>query len=391
MNVLTKTLRITAALLLGISSGCSRKAEQVAPPAPEVLVTTVMPKDVPVLKEGVATLEGFITANINAQVQGYIISRDYKEGSLIKKGDLLFQIDPRPFEATLDQAKGNLAVAQSNQTKADADVKRAIKLFQDKVISDQERDTYINSASSTKANVQAAEAGVRQAEVNLGYTKIIAPIDGIVGIATAHVGDLVGPGTGPLTTISQVDPIKTAVNVGEQSFTEFITDHPDPDERERYLQGLEFDLSLADGNPYPHKGKFYAEDRNLDTKTGSIRMELSFSNPGNRLRPGQFGKVRAVIKVAKGALVIPEQAVTELQGNRLVAVVDSENKIAMRPVKLGERSAGMWQVIDGVKLDEKVVVQGLMKVPPGSTVTVKEWTPPAEKVGSTDSPPAKDP
>ena len=391
MNVLTKTLRIAAALLLGITSGCSRKAEQVAPPTPEVLVTTVMPKDVPVLKEAVATLEGFITANINAQVQGYIISRDYKEGSLVKKGDLLFQIDPRPFEATLDQAKGNLAVAQSNQTKADADVKRAVKLFQQKVISDQERDTYINSASSTKANVQAAEAAVRQAEVNLGYTKIIAPIDGIVGIATAHVGDLVGPGTGPLTTISQVDPIKTAVNVGEQSFTEFITDHPDPDERERYLQGLEFDLRLADGNPYPHKGKFYAEDRNLDTKTGSIRMDFTFPNPGNRLRPGQFGKVRAVIKVVKGALVIPEQAVTELQGNRLVAVVDSDNKIAMRPVKLGERSAGMWQVIDGVKLDEKVVVQGLMKVPPGSTVTVKEWTPPAEKVGSTDSPPAKDP
>jgi membrane fusion protein, multidrug efflux system len=391
MNVLTKTLRIAAALLLGITSGCSRKAEQVAPPTPEVLVTTVMPKDVPVLKEAVATLEGFITANINAQVQGYIISRDYKEGSLVKKGDLLFQIDPRPFEATLDQAKGNLAVAQSNQAKADADVKRAVKLFQQKVISDQERDTYINSASSTKANVQAAEAAVRQAEVNLGYTKIIAPIDGIVGIATAHVGDLVGPGTGPLTTISQVDPIKTAVNVGEQSFTEFITDHPDPDERERYLQGLEFDLRLADGNPYPHKGKFYAEDRNLDTKTGSIRMEFTFPNPGNRLRPGQFGKVRAVIKVVKGALVIPEQAVTELQGNRLVAVVDSDNKIAMRPVKLGERSAGMWQVIDGVKPDEKVVVQGLMKVPPGSTVTVKEWTPPAEKVGSTDSPPAKDP
>ena len=382
---------MAAALLLAICGGCSRKAEQVAPPTPEVLVTTVMPKDVPVLKEGVATLEGFITANINAQVQGYIISHDYKEGSLVKKGDLLFQIDPRPFEATLDQAKGNLAVAQSNQTKADADVKRAVKLFQEKVISDQERDTYINSASSTKANVQAAEAAVRQAEVNLGYTKIIAPIDGIVGIATAHVGDLVGPGTGPLTTISQVDPIKTAVNVGEQSFTEFITDHPDPDERERYLQGLEFDLRLADGNPYPHKGKFYAEDRNLDTKTGSIRMEFTFPNPGNRLRPGQFGKVRAVVKVAKGALVIPEPAVTELQGNRLVAVVDGGNKIAMRPVKLGERSAGMWQVIDGVKSGERVVVQGLMKVPPGSTVTVKEWTPPAEKVASTEASPAKEP
>jgi len=391
MNVLTKTLRIAAALLLGIASGCSRKAEQVAPPPPEVLVTTVTPRDMPVVHEAVATLEGFVTANINAQVQGYIISRDYKEGSVVKKGDLLFQIDPRPFQAALDQAKGNLAIAQANFTKADADVKRAMNLFREKVISDQERDTYINSASSTKANIQAAEAAVRTAEINLGYTKIIAPIDGIVGIATAHVGDLVGPGTGALTTISQVDPIKAAINVGEQSFTEFITDHPDPDERERYLQGLEFDLHLADGNPYPHKGKFYAEDRNLDTKTGSIRMEISFSNPGNRLRPGQFGKVRAAVKVAKNALVIPEQAVTELQGNRLVAVVDGGNKIAMRPIKLGERSAGMWQVIDGVKPGEKVVVQGLMKVPPGSTVTVKQWTPPAEKVASTEAPPAKNP
>ncbi|HEV2718294.1 MAG TPA: efflux RND transporter periplasmic adaptor subunit [Terriglobales bacterium] len=391
MNVLTKALRLAAALLLGITSSCSRKAEQVAPPPPEVLVTTVMLKDVPVLHEGVATLEGFVTANINAQVQGYIISRDYKEGSLVKKGDLLFQIDPRPFQATLDQAKGNLAIAQANYTKADADVKRAMNLFKQKVISDQERDTYINSANSTKANVQAAEAAVRTAEINLGYTKITAPIDGIVGIATAHVGDLVGPGTGALTTISQVDPIKAAVNVGEQSFTEFLTDHPDADERERYLQGLQFDLLLADGKLYSDKGKFYAEDRNLDTKTGAMRMELSFPNPGNRLRPGQFGKVRAVIKVAKGALVIPEQAVTELQGNRLIAVVDSENKIAMRPVKMGERSGAMWQVIEGVKPGEKVVVQGLLKVRPGSPVTVKEWTPPAEEVTSTNSPPAKNP
>ena len=391
MNVLIKTLRLAAALLLGITSGCSRKAEQVAPPPPEVLVTTVTPRDVPVVHEGVATLEGFITANINAQVQGYIVSRDYKEGSVVKKGDLLFQIDPRPFQATLDQAKGQLAVAQSNQIKADADVKRAMKLFQEKVISDQERDTYINAANSTKANVQAAEAAVRQAEVNLGYTKITAPIDGIVGIATAHVGDLVGPGTGALTAISQVDPIKVAVNIGEQSFTEFITDHPDPDERERYLQGLQFELFLADGSHYPHKGKFYAEDRNLDAKTGSIRMEFTFPNPGNRLRPGQFGKVQAVVKIAKGALVIPEQAVTELQGNRLVAVVGSENKIAMRPVKLGERSGGMWQVLEGVKPGEKVVVQGLMKVPPGSPVTVKEWTPPPNEVASTESTPAKNP
>jgi len=389
MNIVTKALLLICAL--PVAMGCSRKQTQVAPPPPEVLVTTVTPQDVPVVHEAVATLEGFVTANINAQVQGYIISRDYKEGSVVKKGDLLFQIDPRPFQATLDQAKGQLAVAQSNQIKADADVKRAMNLFRQKVISDQERDTYINSASSTKANVQAAEAAVRQAEVNLGYTKMTAPIDGIVGIANAHVGDLVGPSTGTLTTISQVDPITAVVNVGEQSFTEFITDHPDPDERERYLQGLQFDLRLSDGSLHPHKGKFDAEDRNLDAKTGSIRMQLTFPNPGNRLRPGQFGKVRAAVKVAKGALVIPEQAVTELQGNRLVAVVDSDNKIAMRPVKMGERSGGMWQVVEGLKPGEKVVVQGLLKVRPGSPVTVKDWTPPAEEVTSTDSSPAKKP
>ena len=381
-----KTIPIIGALLLaGLSGGCSRKSAEVTPPPPEVLVTTVMPRDVPVVHEGVATLEGFITANINAQVQGYIISRDYKEGSLVKKGDLLFQIDPRPFEATLDQAKGNLAVAQSNQTKADADVKRAIKLFQEKVISDQERDTYINSASSTKANVQAAEAAVRQAEVNLGYTKIVAPIDGIVGIATAHVGDLVGPGTGSLTTISQVDPIKATVNVGEQSFNEFLTDHSDADEREQYLKGLGFDLLLGNGNLYPHKGRFYAQDRNIDSKTGAIRMELTFPNPGNRLRPGQFGKVRAVIKVEKGALVIPQEAVTELQGTQMVGVVGDDRKVNMRPVKMGERSGAMWQALEGLKTGEKVVVQGMMKVRPGMPVTVKDWTPPGEQLASNAS------
>jgi membrane fusion protein (multidrug efflux system) len=389
MKTLLKGLFLTTTLLL--SFGCSRKAEQVTPPPPEVLVTTVMPRDVPVAREGVATLEGFITANINAQVQGYLISRDYKEGSFVKKGDLLFQIDPPPFEATLAQAKGNLENARATQLKTDADEKRAIQLFKDKVTSPQERDATLQAAAAQRANVSALEAAVRQAEINLGYTKITAPIDGIVGIANAHVGDLVGPSTPTLTSISQVDPIKAVVKVGEQSFTEFINDHPDPDEREHYLQGLEFDLSLADGNAYPHKGKFYAEDRNLDTKTGSIRMEFTFPNPGNRLRPGQFGKVRAVVKVAKGALVIPEQAVTELQGNQLVGVVDSENKIAMRPVKLGERSGGLWQVIEGVKPGEKVVVEGLMKARPGSPVTIKEWTPPAKEVTSTDSAPVKTP
>jgi len=372
-------------LLLGFSSSCSRKAAEVGPPPPEVVVAAVMTQDVPVEREGVATLEGFITATINAQVQGYLTSRDYREGGVVKKGDLLFQIDPRPYEAALAQAQGNLATAQANKLKSEADVKRAIRLFERKVISDQERDTYINAASVGNGNVQSAEAAVRQAEINLGYTKITAPIDGIVGIAKAQVGDLVGPGTVALTTISQLDPIKAVINLGEQSFTEFLTNHPAADERERYLKGLQFDLILGNGALFPHKGEFYAEDRNLDAQTGAIRIELTFPNPGNLLRPGQFGKVRAVVEQQRGALVIPQEAVTEVQGNQTVAIVGNDSTISIRQVTMGERAGGMWQVTKGLKPGEKVVVKGMQKTQPGSPVRVTEWSPSGEQLASNES------
>src|SRR5205809_1956874 len=283
-----------ALLLCALFSGCSRKSAQVVPGAPEVLVTTVVPKDVPRVLERVATLDGFINANINAQVQGYIVSRDYREGSVVKKGDLLFQIDSRPYEAALAQAKGTLAKDKANLTKAEADEKRAVDLFNKKVISDQERDTAIAAAGSSRANVEADEAAVKQAELNLGYTKITSPIDGIAAIATAQVGDLVGPSTGVLTTVSQIDPIKAIVTAGEGPFTDFVSRHPDPKERNAYVKSLEFDLILGNGDLYPRKGKFYALDRSLDPKTGSIRYEVTFPNPGDILRPGQFGKVTFV-------------------------------------------------------------------------------------------------
>src|SRR5207237_4500359 len=273
-------------IFLVFPTACSRKPAQTGPPPSEVLVTTVTPRDVPRILERVATLDGFINANINAQVQGYIVSRDYQEGSLVKKGDLLFQIDPRPFEAALAQAKGTLARDKANLAKADADEKRALDLFNRKVISDQERDTAVAAAGSSRANVEADEAAVQQAELNLGYTKIISPIDGVAAIATAQGGDLVGPSTGPLTSVSQLDPIKAVVTAGEVPFTDFISRHPDPDERQRYVNSLEFELVLGDGKVYPQKGKFYALDRNLDPKTGSIRYEVTFPNTGNNLRPG---------------------------------------------------------------------------------------------------------
>jgi membrane fusion protein (multidrug efflux system) len=365
-----------------LAASCSRKKAPAGPAAPEVLVTTVTPKDVPRVLERVATLDGFINANINAQVQGYIISRDYQEGSVVKKGDLLFQIDPRPFEAALAQAKGTLAKDQANQVKADADEKRALDLFNKKVISDQERDTAIATAGSTRANVEADEAAVKQTELNLGYTKITAPIDGVAGFTNNQVGDLVNPTSGPLTTVSQIDPIKAVVTAGEGPFTDFVSRHPDPKERDAYIRSLEFELILGNGTAYPHKGKFYALDRSLDVKTGSIRYEVTFPNPGDILRPGQFGKVRFVADMKKGAIVVPQEAVNELQGSYQVAVVSDDNKVSIRPVKMGERIGTMWEVTEGLKPGDKVVVQGLQKAREGSTVTAKDWTPPADALVS---------
>src|SRR2546428_10485697 len=246
------TVLIIVLICLSLSLGCSRKPAQAPVNAPEVLVTTVTPQDVPRVLERVATLDGFINANINAQVQGYIVSRDYQEGSVVKKGDLLFRIDPRPFEAALAQAKGTLAQADANQLKADADEKRAMDLFKKKVISDQERDTAIAAAGSTRANVEADEAAVDQAELNLWYTKVTAPIDGLAGFANSQVGDLVGPTTTtPLTTVSQIDPIKAIVTVGESAFTDFFSRYPDTVQRDALLKRIDFDLILGDGKVYP--------------------------------------------------------------------------------------------------------------------------------------------
>src|ERR1043166_3521406 len=331
--MMNRFLAVGAVLSLFVS-GCSRKTPQAAPTAPEVLVTTVQPRDVPRVLERVATLDGFINANINAQVQGYIISRDYQEGSLVKKGDLLFQLDPRPFEAALAQARGTLAKDHANWAKAEADEKRAVDLFNKKVISDQERDTAIAAAESTKANVEADAAALKTAELNLGYTRITAPIDGLAGFANNQVGDLVGPASPtPLTTVSQIDPIKAIVTVGEGAFTDFFARYPDAEQRQALLKSIDFDLILGSGTVYPRKGKFYALDRNLDPKTGSIRYYVTFPNPSATLRPGQFGKVRFVPDTVHNALVVPQEAVTELQGNFQVAVVDENNKVSIRPVK----------------------------------------------------------
>jgi RND family efflux transporter MFP subunit len=299
-------------LLIVLFAGCSRKPAQVTSNAPEVLVTTVKPQDVPVIKERVATLDGVVNATITARVSGHIVSQNYKEGTVVKKGDLLFQIDPRPFEEALAQAKATSAKAQANRLKAEQDEKRALDLFTKQVISAAERDTALQSSAAGKADVDADEAAVKQAELNIEYTKVTAPIEGMAGFALAQVGDLVSPTSGPLTTVSQIDPIKALVSAGEGAFTDFVSKHPDPDEREKFLKTIEFELMLSNGKTYPHKGTFYALDRSLDNKTGSIRYEVTFPNPGNTLRPGQFGRVRFVLETKKGALVVPQEALNEV-------------------------------------------------------------------------------
>jgi len=381
-------LAVGAILVCGLlASNCSRKAAPPGPAVPEVWVTTVQPRDVPRVLERVATLDGFINANINAQVQGYIISRDYQEGSLVKKGDLLFQIDPRPFQAALAQANGTLMKDRATQTKTAADEKRAQDLFNKKVISDQERDTAIAAAQSGQANVEADEAAVKTAELNVGYTKITAPINGLAGFANNQVGDLVGPSSStPLTTVSQVDPIKAIVTVGEGAFTDFFARYPDTEKRQALLKSIDFDLILGSGTVYPRKGTFYALDRNLDPKTGSIRYYVTFPNPDATLRPGQFGKVRFVPDTVKNALVVPQEAVSELQGNFQVAVVEQNNTVSIRPVKMGERIGGMWQVTEGLKPGDRVVVQGVQKAKEGAAVTVKEWTQPDQSAVVTPTP-----
>lgn len=376
-------------LIIGLTA-CGKKTPP-APPPPEVLVTTVKPQDVPAVKERVATLDGLVNATITARVAGHIVSQNYKEGTVVKKGDLLFQIDPRPFEEALAQAKATLAKAQANRLKAEQDEKRALDLFNKKVTSAAERDTALQATAAGKADVDADEAAVKNAELNLEYTKVTAPIDGLAGFATKQVGDLVSPTSGPLTTISQIDPIKALITAGEGAFTDFVSKHPDPDERDKFLRTLQFELVLSNGKSYPHKGTFYALDRSLDATTGSVRYEVTFPNPGNTLRPGQFGRVRFILETKKGALVVPQEAVSELQGSFQVAVVGDDNKVSIRPVKTGERIGALWEIIDGLKPGERVIVQGAQKVHEGSTVKVKDWTPPGPQVASDGSPAQNNP
>jgi RND family efflux transporter MFP subunit len=351
---------------------------------PDVLVAQVEQKDVPIYGEWIGTLAGQVNANVQAQVTGYLLRRDYQEGSLVRKGQLLFAIDPRPFQAALDQAEGQLAQATAQLANAEAvqvrmqlDVERYTPLAREQAASQQDLDnaTQNNLAAKAtvatdKAQIKTAEAAVETAKLNLGFTQISSPVDGIADVAKAQVGDLVSSNSGTLTTVSTLDPIRDYFTVSEQDYLQLKQQFSGSDRQRWKLQ-----LILADGTTYPHEGAFYFAGRAIDQNTGAIQLAALFPNPGNVLRPGQYGKVRAVVRTRKGALLIPQVAVTDLQGSYQVDVVGGDDKIAIRPVKVGERIGTMWIVQDGLKPGERVVAQGQQTLRPGTTVQPKPFVP----------------
>jgi RND family efflux transporter MFP subunit len=372
---------IVVALILGAlrpkhASGAGTAA------LPEVMVAEVEQKDVDLYSEWIGTLAGEVNANVQAQVTGYLLRRDYREGSSVRKGQLLFEIDPRPFQAALDQAEGQLAQATAQLANAEAvlvrnrlDVERYTPLAKEQAASQQDLDNanqnYLAAKATVatdKAQIKTAEAAVETAKLNLGFTKITSPVDGIADVAKAQVGDLVSSSSGTLTTVSTLDPIRDYFTVSEQDYLQLKKQFSGSDK-----QHWKLELILADASIYPHEGVFYFAGRAVDQNTGSIQLAALFPNPGNLLRPGQYGKVRAVVRRQQGALLIPQAAVADLQGSYQVDVVGPDDKIAVRSVKVGDRVGTMWIIRDGLKPGERVVAQGQQALRPGTTVQPKPF------------------
>jgi membrane fusion protein (multidrug efflux system) len=349
---------------------------------PDVEVVQVEQKDVPIYGEWIGTLDGFTNADVRAQVTGYIMRQGYQEGAFVKKGQLLFEIDPRPFHAALDQTEGQLAQAravlanaQAVQGRTELDVNRYTPLAKEQAASQQDLDNAVQNNMAAKATVATAQAQIRSAEaavetarINLDFTRLTAPIDGIAGQAQLQVGALVNLSSGPVTSVSTVDPVKVYFTVGEPQYLAWRKRYPTETTRQEADKNLRLELILADGSTYPQAGTFYFADRQVNESTGAIRIAGLFPNPGNILRPGGYGKVRAVIRVQQGALLVPQRAVTELQGGYQVAVVGDDNKVSIRTVAVGDRVGNQWVIADGLKRGERVIAEGVQKVRAGMQV-----------------------
>jgi RND family efflux transporter MFP subunit len=394
MNTLSKyKLWIAGAfclVVIGLIIGAMRpKRVSGAQPgaSPDVEVVRVEQKDVPIFGEWIGTLDGFTNADVRAQVAGYLLRQGYQEGAYVKKGQLLFEIDPRPFQAALDQAEGQLAQATAQLANAEAvqgrtelDVNRYTPLAREQAASQQDLDNAIQNnmaakatVATAKAQIKSATAAVETAKINLDFTRLVAPIDGIAGQAQLQVGALVNPSSGPVTSVSTVDPIKVYFTVSEREYLDWNKRFPTETTRQAADKNLRLELILADGLPYSHEGTFYFADRQVNQNTGAIRIAGLFPNPGNILRPGGYGKVRTAVRVQQDALLVPQRAVSELQGGYQVAALDDENKVSIRAVKVGDRVGTQWIIVDGLKRSERVVVEGVQKVRPGMLVNPKPF------------------
>ena len=365
----------------------SKKALGAQPGTPDVEVVQVEKKDVPIYAEWIGTLDGLVNADVRAQVTGYLLKQGYQEGAFVQQGQLLFQIDPRPFQAALDQAQGQLAQAraalanaQAVQRRTELDVQRYTPLAEQQAASQQDLDNSVQNnlaalatVETAKAQIKTYEAAVETAKINLDFTRLVAPIDGIAGQAQLQVGALVTPGSGVVTSVSTVNPIKVYFTVGEPQYLGWRKRFPTESSRLQADKELRLQLILADGSTYPDEGKFYFADRQVDQSTGAIRIAGLFPNPNNVLRPGGYGKVRAVIRTQPGALLVPQRAVSELQGGYQVAVLDAENKVDVRTVTVGDRVDSRWIIASGVNHGDRVVAEGVQRMRTGVHVNPKPF------------------
>ena len=375
---MNRALAAFSGLLFAGLSACEKKAAPVAPPL-SVTVAPVIQQDVSEMNTWVGLLDGYQNADIRAQITGYLLTQNYKEGSFVKKGDILFTIDPRPFQAALAQAQANYGQALAQAQLAQITLDRQVQLFKTKVISQQQYDTFYQDAQAAIAGAAAVQAAVQTAQINLNYCTITTPFDGIVGLAQAQIGDLVGPGgtASVLTQMSQVNPIKVNFSITEQEYLQAYDllsqlQAGTVDNGEAKLQ-----LKLADNTIYERRGRFDFVNRQVNTATGSIQITALFPNDDNKLRPGLFARITAPVAELKGALVVPQAATMELQGGYLVAVVGPDNVANPVPVKLGPVQGPMQVITGNVKVGDKVVVGGVEKIRPGLKVNPSPWQPPA--------------
>lgn len=382
------TVLFSPIIFLLLAAGCE-KAPTAVPAPLKVKVATLLPRDVPIYQEWIGTLDGYPNAQIRAQVSGYLLKQDYEEGKTVKRGDLLFEIDPRPFQAALDQAMAKEQQDEGALGKTELDVRRFTPLAKTQAISQEQLDDAVQANIVAKATVATDQAAVESARLNLGFTKITSPVDGVIGIAQAQIGDLLGPTSGILTTVSTVNPIRVYFNISEQFYLRHFRPVGSGVGAPMRLEDVALQLVLSDGSVYPAPGRWIITGRQVDVSTGTLQAAAEFDNADNFLRPGQYALVRAQTETRKGALLVPQRAVMELQGVWQVAVLGATNTVHIKTVQVGEQIGSEWLIAGGLEPNDRVVAEGTQKIKEGTTVDPEPYAPLLTNNPAGSAPPAR--